>query len=156
MVFRVLVLALLVAVQNTNSNAANEDETSYRDDIHEQLVDLQHRHVDWLFDHPDVTAVDVNFKTVGGKQTDQLSLVIWVKKKLPEEEVPEERRLPRELMLLTQLSATVLHHHPGWLMELLLGALWQQRAMIESVSVGVHLAVKELEQSCQLTFVYLD
>ena len=28
--------------------------------------------------------------------------------------------------------------------------------MIESVSVGVHLAVKELEQSCQLTSVYLD
>ena len=64
--------------------------TSYRDDIYEHLVDLQHRHVDWLFDHPDVTAVDVNFKAVGGKQTDQLSLVIWVKRKLPEEEVPEE------------------------------------------------------------------
>ena len=49
--FRVLVLALfLVAVQNTNSNDANEDETSYRDEIYEHLVDLQHCHVDWLFD----------------------------------------------------------------------------------------------------------
>ena len=149
MVVRVLVLALLlVAVENSNSNEDDEKMTSNRDDIYEHLVDLQHRHVDWFFDHPDVAAVDVNYKTVGGKQTDQLSLVIWVKKKLPEEEVPEERRLPRELMLLTQLSVAILHHHPGWLMELLLGALWQQRSMIESVSVGVNLAVKELEQSC--------
>ena len=91
MVVRVLVLALLLmAVQNTNSNEDDEKMTSNRYDIYEQLVDLQHRHVDWLFDHPDVTAVDVNYKTVGGEQTDQLSLVIWAKRKLPEEEVLEE------------------------------------------------------------------
>ena len=72
---------LLVAVENSNSNEDDEKMTSNRDDIYEQLVDLQHRHVDWFFDHPDVTAVDVNYKTVGGEQTDQLSLVIWVKRK---------------------------------------------------------------------------
>ena len=44
MVVRVLVLALLlVAVQNTNSNEDDEKITSNRDDIYEQLVDLQHR-----------------------------------------------------------------------------------------------------------------
>ena len=53
--------------------------------------------VGWLLDHPDATAVDVNYKTVGGEQTDQLSLVIWVKQKLPEEEVAKNRRLPREI-----------------------------------------------------------
>ena len=58
-------------------------------------------------------------------------------------------------MLLTQLSVTVLHHHPSWLMEKLLGALCKQRSMMKSFSVGVHLAVKELEQSCPQTFVYL-
>ena len=101
MVFRLLVFAfLLAAVKSTDSNDGNEDNeamTSNRDDIYEQLVDLQHRNVDWLFDHPDVTAVDVNYKTVRGEQTNQLSLVIWVKKKLPEGEVPEERRLPRNI-----------------------------------------------------------
>ena len=56
---------------------------------------MQRRHVDWLLDHPDVTAVDVNHKSVGGKETDQLSLVVWVRRKLPQSEVPEERRLPR-------------------------------------------------------------
>ena len=66
-------------------------------DLRTQLVDLQRRHVDWLLDHPDVTAVDINHKTVGGEQTDQLSLVIWVKKKLPEKEVSKNRRLPREI-----------------------------------------------------------
>ena len=46
----------------------------------------------WLAPEP-----QVNHKTVGGEQTDQLSLVIWVKKKLPEEEVSEKRQLPREI-----------------------------------------------------------
>ena len=101
MKFRVLVLVfLLAAIANTNNNGAygaDEGTTSNGDDIRAQLVDLQRRHVGWLLDHPDVTGVDVNHKTVGGEQTDQLSLVIWVKKKLPEEEVLEKRRLPREI-----------------------------------------------------------
>ena len=88
-----LVLAFLLA---TITITESTKETS-NDDLHAQLVDLQRRHVDWLLDHPDVTAVDVNRKTVGGEQTDQLSLVIWVKKKLPEEDVLENRRLPREI-----------------------------------------------------------
>ena len=62
-----------------------------------KLVDLQSRHVDWLLDHPDVTAVDVNYKTVGGNRTNQLSLVIWVENKILEEELPEERLLPRDI-----------------------------------------------------------
>ena len=101
MKFRVLVLVLLLAaIANANNNGAygaDEGTTSNGDDIRAQLVDLQRRHVGWLLDHPDVTGVDVNHKTVGGEQTDQLSLVIWVKKKLPEEEVLEKRRLPREI-----------------------------------------------------------
>ena len=71
--------------------------TPNADTLREKLVHLQRRHVNWLLDHPDVTAVDVNHKTVGGKQTDQLSLVLWVKKKLPESEIPHHRRLPREI-----------------------------------------------------------
>ena len=89
----VLVLALLVA----RIAAAEGTMEKMNSDLRAQLVDLQRRHVDWLLDHPDVTAVDINHKTIGGEQTDQLSLVIWVKKKLPEEEVSKNRRLPREI-----------------------------------------------------------
>ena len=95
MMFRALVLVLLATIAATAG--AKAISVSNDVDMHAQLVNLQHRHVDWLLNHPDVTAVDVDYKTVGGEQTDQLSLVIWVKKKLPEEEVPEERRLPREI-----------------------------------------------------------
>ena len=86
-------LAFLVATIAATEGAAEEMSS----DLRAQLVDLQRRHVDWLLDHPDVTAVDINHKTVGGEQTDQLSLVIWVKNKLPEEEVSKNRRLPREI-----------------------------------------------------------
>jgi len=94
--FRVLVIVLALFLAATAAIGDARVVTS-NDDLHAKLVDLQRRHVDWLLDHPDVTAVDVNHKTVGGERTDQLSLVIWVKKKLPEEEVPHERRLPREI-----------------------------------------------------------
>ena len=89
-----LVLAFLLA---TITITESTKKSTSNDDLHAQLVDLQRRHVDWLLDHPHVTAVDVNYKTVGGEQTDQLSLVIWVKKKLPEEDVLENQRLPREI-----------------------------------------------------------
>ena len=73
--------------------SSSEDDT----DHFMKLVDLQSRHVDWLLDHPDVRAVDVNYKTVGGNRTNQLSLVIWVKEKVSEEDLPEERLLPRDI-----------------------------------------------------------
>ena len=90
MKFRALVLILHLAAVANGAYEADERMTSNGNDIRAQLVDLQRRHVGWLLDHPDVTGVDVNHKTVGGEQTDQLSLVIWVKRKLPEEEVLEE------------------------------------------------------------------
>ena len=86
-----LLLAAVVAIGDARVVTSSDD------DLHAKLLDLQRRHVERLLDHPDVTAVDVNHKTVGGERTDQLSLVIWVKKKLPEEEVPRERRLPRDI-----------------------------------------------------------
>ena len=79
------------------ASVAAKSVSSSDSELREKLIDLQRRHVDWLLDHPDVTAVDVNRKSVDGKETDQLSLVVWVRRKLPESEVPEERRLPREI-----------------------------------------------------------
>ena len=79
------------------ASVAAKSITSGDSELREKLVDVQHRHVDWLLDHPDVTAVDVNHRSVGGKETDQLSLVVWVRRKRPESEVPEERLLPKEI-----------------------------------------------------------
>lgn len=88
------VIAIIFAVLTATGEAKS---TNNDDILREKLVELQRRHVDWLLDHPDVTAVDVNHKTVGGERTDQLSLVLWVREKLPEHEIPHERRLPREI-----------------------------------------------------------
>ena len=86
----------LAAIANATNKGADEVMASNSDinDICAQLIKLQRCHVGWLLNHP---GVEVNHKIVGGEQTDQLSLVIWVKKKLPEEEVSEKRRLPREI-----------------------------------------------------------
>lgn len=87
-----IIHAVLILTSTGDAKSTPNDDT-----LREKLVHLQRRHVNWLLDHPDVTAVDVNHKTVGGKQTDQLSLVLWVKKKLPESEIPHHRRLPKEI-----------------------------------------------------------
>ena len=95
-VYIVLTFLVLIGCSDGVRNGvrrSSEDDT----DHFMHLVDLQRRHVDWLLDHPDVTAVDVNYKTVGGNHTNQLSLVIWVKEKISEKELPKERLLPREI-----------------------------------------------------------
>ena len=95
-VYIVLTFLVLIGYSEGMHNGvrrSSEDDT----DRFMRLVDLQRRHVDWLLDHPDVTAVDVNYKTVGGNCTNQLSLVIWVKEKVSEEDLPEERILPRDI-----------------------------------------------------------
>ena len=94
---RIMELKIIAVILFFITSVAAKSIISSDSELREKLVDLQHRHVDWLLDHPDVTAVDVNHKSVDGKETDQLSLVVWVRKKLPENEVPEERRLPREI-----------------------------------------------------------
>lgn len=93
----VMVFCVLVGISENTQN--NNDKRSAMDDdnLYVKLVDLQRRHVDWLLEHPDVRAVDINYKTVKGQSTDQLSLVIWVEEKLPENELSSERRLPRHI-----------------------------------------------------------
>ena len=44
-----------------------------------------------------VTAVDVNYKKINQKETDQLCLVIWVRNKKPLNEIAAEEILPREI-----------------------------------------------------------
>ena len=91
-VFLLLLIGVSSGVYDNDKVSAMDD-----DDLYEQLVDLQRRHVDWLLDHPDVTGVDVNYKKVGGEHTDQLSLVIGVKEKLTDDALTHERRLPKHI-----------------------------------------------------------
>lgn len=48
-----------------------------------------------LLERPNVTGVDVDYKTVDGKQTNELALVVWVREKT--DDVPEEELIPPKL-----------------------------------------------------------
>lgn len=50
-----------------------------------------------LLDHPDVHGIGIGYKTVGGKKTDELALVVHVYRKRPKAEVDPSRLLPRTL-----------------------------------------------------------
>ncbi len=66
-------------------------------DTREELRAIKRKHIDRLLAWPNVTAVDINYKTVCGQKTDKLCLVIWVKKKKPESEIPPNEVLPKEI-----------------------------------------------------------
>ena len=63
----------------------------------EKLRILKRKHVDRLLNWPNVTAVDINYKTVSGQKTNQLSLVIWVRKKNSESQIPPGEILPKQI-----------------------------------------------------------
>ena len=59
--------------------------------------DVLYRHVDELLAIPNVTVLDIGFKKVGGKETDQLCISIAVKQKLPSAELTAEHLIPAEI-----------------------------------------------------------
>ena len=58
---------------------------------------VQEKHLDRLLARPNVTAVDINYRTKGGEKTDQLCLVIWVRRKRRESRISAKEVLPREI-----------------------------------------------------------
>ena len=50
---------------------------------------------DALLQRPDVNAVGLGYKHIGGKETGQLAIVISVKEKIPESELDEEHIIPK-------------------------------------------------------------
>ena len=62
-----------------------------------KIKTVQEKHLDRLLAWPNVTAVDINYKTKSGLKTDRLCLVIWVRKKKPLSEIPAREVLPREI-----------------------------------------------------------
>ena len=62
---------------------------------YERLKVVFDAHSDSLLKRPEVNAVSIGYKYVGGKQTDQLAIVISVKEKIPESELDEEHIIPK-------------------------------------------------------------
>jgi hypothetical protein len=58
---------------------------------------VQKRHFEDLLKKPNVTAVDINYKRVEGKEIDQLAIVIWVREKKPESQLNKDQILPQKL-----------------------------------------------------------
>lgn len=44
-----------------------------------------------------VTGMDIGFKMQGGQQTTQLAIRVYVRRKLPPEQVPPRERIPEEV-----------------------------------------------------------
>jgi hypothetical protein len=44
-----------------------------------------------------VTGMDIGFKMVGGQQTPQLAIRVYVRQKLPPDQVPPRERLPEQV-----------------------------------------------------------
>jgi hypothetical protein len=63
----------------------------------EKLRIVKRKHVDRLLNWSNVTAVDINYKTVRAQKTNDLCLVIWVREKKPESEIPAGEILPKEI-----------------------------------------------------------
>jgi hypothetical protein len=66
-------------------------------DTTEKLRIVKRKHVNRLLNWPNVTAVDINYKTVRAQKTNDLCLVIWVREKKPESEIPAGEILPKEI-----------------------------------------------------------
>ena len=67
------------------------------DEVREKIQAVQKKHLKRLLAWPNVTAVDVNYRRVDGQETNQLCLVIWVRKKKPASEIPAQALLPKEI-----------------------------------------------------------
>lgn len=66
-----------------------------REALLERLKDTLARHRDALLRTPGCTGVAIGLKQVGGEETDQLAIVVFVERKLANP--PEEHRIPRQI-----------------------------------------------------------
>ncbi len=61
------------------------------------VTSVQQRYGDWLMKMPHVVGVGVGYAMIHGSTTGELSLVVMVERKLPEDQIPPEQRIPRQL-----------------------------------------------------------
>jgi hypothetical protein len=69
----------------------------FNDEQMARINAVQQRYSDFLMSMPHVVGIGIGFATTDGVMTQQLSLVVMVDQKLPDEQLPPEQRIPREL-----------------------------------------------------------
>jgi hypothetical protein len=65
--------------------------------LSEQIKEVKDRYKGDLLSHRGVVGIGIGYKVINGRETDQLSIVISVEKKLPLDELGENEILPREI-----------------------------------------------------------
>ena len=65
-------------------------------EIRNEIKKVQEDHLYYL-DRPNVTAMDIGYKKIEGREIDQLALVFWVRKKKSGKELREEEVLPQKI-----------------------------------------------------------
>ena len=58
---------------------------------------VRERNEEAILDLPNVVGLDVGYKVKDGKPTKELCLIVYVDKKVPENELSEKDRIPREI-----------------------------------------------------------
>ncbi|MFN8376812.1 MAG: hypothetical protein U0694_28555 [Anaerolineae bacterium] len=67
------------------------------DELMARITTVQQRYADWLMKMPHVVGVGVGFASVQGEMSQEVSLVVMVDQKLPEDQLPPDQRIPRQL-----------------------------------------------------------
>ncbi len=62
-----------------------------------QIKAVKARYQDELLRKPNVVGVGIGYTEVGGQQTDQLGLIVMVKKKQPAAQLTPQDRIPKEI-----------------------------------------------------------
>jgi len=63
----------------------------------EDIRKIKDKYVSYLFKFEGVVGVGIGKKTIAGKETDQLAIVVDVVKKLPENQLKKEEIIPKSL-----------------------------------------------------------
>ena len=62
-----------------------------------EINEVRERNEEAILDLPNVVGVAVGYKVKAGKPTKELCLIIYVQKKVPENELPEKDIIPKEI-----------------------------------------------------------
>ena len=65
--------------------------------LNEQIKKAKDKYTDKILSYKGVVGIGIGYKTINGKETAQLSIVISVKKKKPLNELKENEIIPEEL-----------------------------------------------------------
>ena len=85
------------------------------DPVYPVLKECLERNRENILKTPGVTGVGIGYKMIGGKETDQLALVICVKEKRPEQELASNAILPKAFhQQKTDVQQLALVEPPGF------------------------------------------